>query len=599
MYLNNAHDYFISLLQERPLISVASKARGGHVLTTIFDQQASDNDREFLKIVEERFIHIFDVFNEGLFYMDEFGTMVFYNQGFYEQLGINAGRINLDRWLDLVHPLDRERLSKRVDAHINTDNTRVTTTYRLRKPNGQYVWIEGVAMTKETEHGHYMVGSHRDISERKLMESYIHQVAFHDNASGMANRAHLLLDIEEHVCSTDTPTSICYIQINEIKSYLNQYGNELVNGLVEKLLQTLSHLPSPNCSVYRVHDDDFAILIQDDCSIDTLQAYAETIKQTYHEAVVEEGQYLGSNISIGLYPCIDPAHSADEILRKAARTCQYASEQNKDRIAIYSQRTQHAVDRYFFIEQGLKSALEKQTLSVKFQPIINAKSSEVVSFESLVRWRSKEFGEIYPDEFIPVAENKGLIVELGYQVFAKACQFIKQYRERYQNEVRVNVNVSVLQLMNGEFPSRIKAMADEAGVAPQSIVLELTETFILDNDQTAMAPLNTLRELGFALSLDDFGSGYSSLNCFFDLPMTQIKIDKSMAWKTLTNHSSREYLKFLIAMCHENNIEVVIEGIEDAKMCDFFTQMGVDYLQGYWFSKPLSVASASRYSLNS
>ncbi len=117
--------------------------------------------------------------------MDEFGSMVFYNQRFYEQFGINAGRINLDRWLELVHPLDRERLSKRVDEHITTDNTRVTTTYRLRKPNGQYVWIEGVAMTKETELGHYMVGSHRDISERKLMESYIHQVAFHDNASGM------------------------------------------------------------------------------------------------------------------------------------------------------------------------------------------------------------------------------------------------------------------------------------------------------------------------------------------------------------------------------------------------------------------------------
>ncbi|MDW1497305.1 putative bifunctional diguanylate cyclase/phosphodiesterase [Vibrio sp. YT-19(2023)] len=567
-------------------------------MTTIFDQQVSDSDREFLKIVEERFIHIFDVFNEGLFYMDEFGTMVFYNKGFYEQLGINAGRISLEQWLDLVHPLDRERLSTRVDAHIITNNTRVTTTYRVRKPNGQYVWIEGVAMTKETEHGHYMVGSHRDISERKLMESYIHQVAFHDNASGMANRAHLLLDIEDSARATDSCASICYIQIEEIKSYLNQYGSELVDGLVEKLLQTLSHLPSPNSSVYRVHDDDFAILIHDECSVETLQSYAESLKETYHEAVIEEGQYLGSNISIGLYPCIDPSHSAEEILRKAARTCQYASEQNKDRVAVYSEKTQHAVDRYFFIEQGLKSALEKQTLSVKFQPIIDAKSSKVVSFESLVRWRSKEFGEIYPDEFIPVAENKGLIVELGYQVFAKACEFIKNYRERYQNQVRVNVNVSVLQLMNSEFPARIKAMADEVGVDPESIVLELTETFILDNNQTAIAPLNTLRELGFALSLDDFGSGYSSLNSFFDLPMTQIKIDRSMAWKTLTNRSSQEYLKFLITMCQENNIEVVIEGIEDAKMCEFFTEMGVDYLQGYWFSKPLSVASASRYSLS-
>ncbi|WP_038881840.1 putative bifunctional diguanylate cyclase/phosphodiesterase [Vibrio jasicida] len=566
--------------------------------TNKVDQTISEHDREFLQIVEQRFIHIFDVFSEGLFYMDEFGTMAFYNQRFYEQFGINAGRINLDRWLDLVHPLDRERLSKRVDAHINTDNTRVTTTYRLRKPNGQYVWIEGVAMTKETEHGHYMVGSHRDISERKLMESYIHQVAFHDNASGMANRAHLLLNIDELVKSNRCQASIFYIQIEEIKSYLNQYGSELVDGLVEKLLQTLSHLPSPNCTVYRVHDDDFAILVLDEIPLEDLHTYAQTIKQNYHDAVVEEGQYLGSNISIGLYPSIDPEHSAEEIVRKAARTCQYASEKNKDRIAVYSQKTQHAVDRYFFIEQGLKNALEEKTLSVKFQPIVRASDLQVVSFESLVRWRSKEFGEIYPDEFIPVAENKGLIVELGYQVFEKACKFIKSYRERYQNQVRVNVNVSVLQLLNSEFPSKIKAMADKAGVEPKAIVLELTETFILDNNQAAIAPLNTLSELGFALSLDDFGAGYSSLNCFFDLPMTQIKIDKLMAWKTLTNRSSREYLKFLISMCFEQNIEVVIEGIEDAKMRDFFAEMGVDYLQGFWFSKPLSVASASRYTLS-
>lgn len=567
-------------------------------MTNKVDQIISEHDREFLKIVEQRFIHIFDVFNEGLFYMNEFGSMVFYNQCFYEQFGINAGRVNLDQWLELVHPLDRERLSKRVDAHINTNNERVTTTYRLRKPNGQYVWIEGVAMTKETEHGHYMVGSHRDISERKLMESYIHQVAFHDNASGMANRAHLLLNINELIESKSTHASIFYIQIEEIKSYLNQYGSELVDGLVEKLLQTLSHLPSSNCTVYRVHDDDFAILVLDEVPLEDLQVYAKTIKRNYHDAVVEKGQYLGSNISIGLYPCIDPEHSAEEIVRKAARTCQYANEKNKDRIAVYSQKTQYAVDRYFFIEQGLKNALEERTLSVKFQPIVSASDLQVVSFESLVRWRSKEFGEIYPDEFIPVAENKGLIVELGYQVFEKACQFIKSYRERYQNQVRVNVNVSVLQLLNSEFPSKIKAMADQVGIEPQAIVLELTETFILDNNQAAIAPLNTLRELGFSLSMDDFGAGYSSLNCFFDLPMTQIKIDKSMAWKTLTNRSSREYLKFLITMCREQNIEVVIEGIEDAKMCDFFAEMGVDYLQGYWFSKPLSVASASRYTLS-
>ncbi|MEF1309130.1 EAL domain-containing protein [Vibrio mytili] len=566
-------------------------------MSDILEPFATEQDHDFLKLVEERFIHIFDVFSQGLFYMDEQGDMVFYNQDFYGQFGLSTGQITVELWLSLVHPLDRERLEKSIKNHIVTNNTRVTTIYRLRKPSGQYVWIEGVAMTKESSQGHYMVGSHRDISERKLMESYIHQAAFYDSKSGMANRAHLLHDIRDIVISNGADVSIFYIQIEDIKSYLNHYGNDLVDGLVDNLLQALNHLPSIKSKVYRVHDDDFALLIKGECSVDKLQSYAKTIKQTYHKAVTQEGQYLGNYISIGIYPCIDPIQSEEEILRIAARTCQYAHEQNENRIAIYSQSTQKVVDRYFFIEQGLKHALEAKTLSVKFQPIVDTKESTVVSFESLVRWRSKEFGEIFPDEFIPVAENKGLIVELGYQVFAKACQFIKQYRDRYQNDVRVNVNVSVLQLLNTEFPTKIKAMADEAGVKPQSIVLELTETFVLDNNQAAIAPLNTLSQLGFALSLDDFGSGYSSLNCFFDLPMTQIKIDKVMAWKTLTNRSSKEYLKFLINMCHENNIEVVIEGIEDARMRDFFADMGVDYLQGYWFSKPLSVASASRYTL--
>ncbi|WP_221071754.1 EAL domain-containing protein [Vibrio alfacsensis] len=571
---------------------------GGTILSTKAELAISDHDREFLRIVEEKFIHIFDVFSEGLFYMDEFGTMVFYNQSFYEQFGIDAGRITLEQWLALVHPLDRALLSQRVDQHISSKNTKVTTTYRLRKPNGQYIWVEGTALTKESQLGLYMVGSHRDISDKKLMESYIHQVAFHDNASGMANRAHLLFDLNSIANKDLQHSSIFYIQIEEIRSYLNQYGSKIVDGLVEKLIRTVSTLPSKDSSIYRVHDDAFVVLVPNECNLDVLQQYAKTIKSNYHEAVVEDGISLGSNISIGLYPCFSTEHPAEEILRKVARTCQYASEKNKDRIAIYNQKTQLAVDRYFFIEQGLKTALQEKTLSVKFQPIIDATTRQVVSFESLVRWRSIEFGEIFPDEFIPVAENKGLIIELGYQVFAKACQFIKRYREKHHNQVRVNVNVSVLQLLNSEFPAKIKSIAEEIGVDPQAIVLELTETFILDNNQAAIAPLNTLSELGFALSLDDFGAGYSSLNCFFDLPMTQIKIDKSMAWKTLTNHSSQAYLQFLISICREQNIEVVIEGIEDAKMCDFFTELGVDYLQGYWFSKPLSVASASHYTLN-
>ncbi|MBE4592015.1 sensor domain-containing phosphodiesterase [Vibrio navarrensis] len=552
---------------------------------------------DFDHILERRFMHIFDVFSEGLFHMDEQGIMVFYNHQFYEQFGITTGVIELDAWLEIVHPLDRVRLSSKVDEHLGSVDSRVTTEYRVRKPNGQYVWIEGTAVTRHSKHGSFMVGSHKDISERKLMESYIHQVAFHDNASGMANRSRLLLDVEEFSRSTTLPYSLIYIQIEEIKSYLSHYGAEILNHVVHSMLTAVSHLPGQVSKLYRVSDDDFAIMIEGNFTDRQLTNICEKIKARYHDAVMEQGQLLGCGISMGIYPKLNAIFSAEEILRKATRTSQFASKKKANRIAVYSATTQQVVDRFFYIEQGLKEAIESQSLTVKFQPIVCANSLEVASFESLVRWRSAEFGEIYPDEFIPVAENKGLIVDLGYFVLRKACEFIRDYNQRHQRNTRVNVNVSVLQLLNSSFPSRVSEIVSEYQLAPKNLVIELTETLILDNNLLAIEQLKQLAELGFNLSLDDFGSGYSSLNTFFDLPMSQIKIDKSMAWRTVTNSDSKQYLAFLIKLCQKNKIDVVIEGIETPEMYKVFRKMGATYLQGYWFSKPLSIASASRYTL--
>lgn len=185
--------------------------------------------------------------------------------------------------------------------------------------------------------------------------------------------------------------------------------------------------------------------------------------------------------------------------------------------------------------------------------------------------------------------------ELGYFVFAKACEFIKAYSQQHQSSVRVNINVSVLQLLQQDFPKKIKAMADHYGVPTSSIVLELTETIILDGNQSAFDQLYRLNGYGFLLSLDDFGSGYSSLNSFFDLPLKQIKVDKSIAWRSLQNPATFEYLAFITKLCKSYSVDIVIEGIESAEMQRIFTDMGASYLQGYWFSKPLSLASASRY----
>lgn len=544
---------------------------------------------------QQRLIHIFDIFSEGIFHMDQQGTMTFYNPSFYQQFGFFSATIALEDWMALVHPLDRMALEQRVDGHLNQES-RVTSEYRARTVDGRYIWLLGTAVTKVENGEMFMVGSHRDISEQKKMTSILQQAAFYDVVSGMPNTTKLLRDIDDAKRAA-SPATLMYIQIEDIKSYLNQYSAEVIQHILHHMHNALSNLIHHHSILYRVRSDDFAILLRQPISDQDLPQLCQSILERYSHSAQEQGHLLGDRMNIGVFPHFSDQLSAVQILNIAAQTCQYAGEKSRSRIEIYAGKTQHTVDRYFFIERGLKEALCHHSLSVKFQPIIHAQTGKVASFEALVRWRSSEFGEIYPDEFIPVAEKKGLITELGYQVFEKACQFIHRYHFQHGSSTRVNVNVSVLQLLNSNFPANIKMMTDAAGVCPSSIVLELTETVILDGNRHALNQLNTLSKMGFQLSLDDFGAGLSSIYSFFDLPLNQIKIDRTMALKTLTNTASEEYLRFIVQLCRSRGMDIVIEGIENSAMQQKFCQMGVNYLQGYWFSKPLSLATASRYTL--
>lgn len=544
-------------------------------------------------IHQQRLIHIFDIFSEGLFHMNHHGMMTFYNPTFYHQFGFTTASINFNDWLSVVHPDDRKLLETKVDQHLDHES-RATTEYRAKTISGNYIWLLGTAVTKSDQGQRFMVGSHRDISEQKKMSSFLKQAAFYDVVSGMPNTTKLLRDIEQLTNNNQT-ASLIYIQIEDIRSYVNQYSVDVIQHILQHLQHAFRTMIDQSSTLYRVRSDDFAILLHGSNSIEELAGLCQSLLEHYSLSAQEQGDLLGDKLNIGVLPELSAQLTALQTLNIASQTCQYAGEKSQSRVEIYARETQLAVERYFFIERGLKTALRDQSLSVKFQPIHEAQTGKVASFEALVRWRSSQFGEIYPDEFIPMAEKKGLITELGYQVFEKACLFIHDYHRIHGNDTRVNVNVSVLQLLNSNFPANLKMMTNAIGISPSSIVLELTETVIVDGNRHALNQLNTLSNMGFKLSLDDFGAGLSSIYSFFDLPLNQIKIDRALALKTLTNPSSEQFLRFIVELCRSRNMDVVIEGIETSAMQRKFCQMGVNYLQGYWFSKPLSLATASRY----
>jgi EAL domain-containing protein (putative c-di-GMP-specific phosphodiesterase class I)/GGDEF domain-containing protein len=438
-----------------------------------------------------------------------------------------------------------------------------------------------------------MIGCHKDISDRKLMETYVQQSSLRDGASGLSNEQKLAMDLDD--LSANESYHLMYVQLDNARSYQVVYGSQIVRNMLSHLANTLNRFPDKFVDLYRIQSHDFAILLYGKYDEEDLKELALRIHSAYQESIKAIDLLFATDISVGIYPDISRNENPGEVVKIAAQTSQFANKQKDCFIRVYAGSTKVKVDRYFFIEQELANALNNGKLSVKFQPIICSQSQRIASFESLVRWKSEELGEIYPDEFISVAEKNGLISELGYFVFDKACQFIKQYQLTHTGDARVNVNVSVLQLLSQQFPQELMRLANQHGIKSSSIVLELTETISLDDNKSAITQLNVLKELGFQLSLDDFGAGYSSLNSFFDLPLSQIKIDKSIAWRSLENPVTFEYLSFITNLCNSYGIDIVIEGIEDAAMQRVFTDMGASYLQGYWFSKPLSLASASHY----
>lgn len=556
---------------------------------------ASLSGAELDALMDNQFRHMIDVLSDGIFYMSDTKYVCFYNPTFYERFGIaSSGHTCLKNWLALVHPMDQKALEQRVDEHIEEDDLRVTVQYRVRCTNGQYTWLEGTAITKTVNGKTFMIGCHKDISDQKLMENYVHQTSFKDGSSGLSNEQKLAMDIDNLRGLATQPHHLMYIQLGNTRSYQTLYGSQIMRNLLSHLTGALGKFPDQFIDLYRIQSHDFAILVRGKYQEHELHDLAERVCQAYRESVKTIDFLYATDINVGIYPNICDSIDADDLVKIAAQTSQFANAQGGT-VKVYVGSTKQQVDRHFYIEQELGNSLRNNKLSVKFQPIICCKSGQVASFETLVRWRSADLGEIYPDEFIGVAERKGLINDLGYLVFEKACQFIQRYQHHHENQVRVNINVSVLQLLTEHFPDTLMLLLETYQVKASSIVIELTETIILDNNKDAIAQIHRLKQLGFHLSLDDFGAGYSSLNSFFDLPLSQIKIDKSVAWRSLENPVTFEYLSFITSLCNNYGLSIVIEGIEDAEMQRAFTDMGVTYLQGYWFAKPLSLASASRY----
>jgi PAS domain S-box-containing protein len=544
-------------------------------------------------LIQRRFMSMFDTAVEGLWIMTPDGQISFFNHTFYKQFPFEPEGASLADWTALIHPADQSVFGDTVEQHLNDTGSekKVLSQYRVRKKDGSYCWIEALGAMKRDEQGEYMVGNHRDITSQKKLESSIRRLAFSDKVSGLPNRDQLKIDLQ----ARESSITLLHIHLKRIQSYINQFGELVIQEVIDRTIQCLDIFKPFNSRFYRSSTETFSVVLYSPIPEHQLAELCQNFIHMFSKHADQSGALYIDSVCIGAYPCQDIQQTPDEVINWAAQTSEYAYRNEACQWTICNDIVQKKVERYFYIERKLKSAIKNDEISVRFQPIIDAKTRELVSFEALARWDKSRIGEIYPDEFIPVAERKGLISELGEKVLTQASGFIAYYNKIRSSDIKVNVNVSVLQLLDGTFPDKALEIVRGEGATTGSIVLELTESVLLEDKFQAMNQLRQLQSLGFQLAMDDFGSGHSSVTGFFKLPFQQLKIDRELVIDSMKEAEPYAYLEFLTMLCSIRGIGVTVEGIETEEMMDRFVQMDVSSFQGYLIAKPLTLESAMEY----
>lgn len=440
-------------------------------------------------------------------------------------------------------------------------------------------------------------GSCRDISERKLAEDYIDFLAHHDTLTGLYNRASLAACLEQALATArreHRPLAVMFLDLDRFKSTNDTLGHAAGDELLVEVAHRIRHCVREADIVARLSGDEFVVVLTDIEDAPTAARLAERIRQSIGQACVVGGLQVHTTPSIGMSFFPTDGNDAETLMKQADTAMYHAKSQGRNNIQFYApELNQYALKR-MRMEHDLREALTRHEFELHYQPQVEAVSGRIVAFEALVRWRSPTAGLVMPGDFIPIAEESGLILPLGEWVTDEACRQLCAWRSR-SNEaqsVHVAVNLSAMQLRSDHLLEFIAATLQKYGLSGRDLELEVTESAMMDDPVACISRLRALRRMGIRLSIDDFGTGYSSLSHLKLMPLDILKIDRAFVRDIETDHNDVVICTATIALAHNLEFTVIAEGVETAAQRDLLVAHGCDFLQGYYFSKPVDAETA-------
>jgi diguanylate cyclase (GGDEF)-like protein/PAS domain S-box-containing protein len=437
----------------------------------------------------------------------------------------------------------------------------------------------------------------RDISEKKKAEAKIQHMAFHDALTGLPNRWYLQTYMKEYIRSAEGiqgSFNVLLLDLDHFKVINDSLGHQAGDILLQEVANRLRKMLKNNYTLSRLGGDEF-ILIVPDTFQDQAQNISNQVMRIMEQPFYIQKQKINITTSIGISTYPKDGEDINTLIKNADIAMYRSKERGRNCfLAFDTSMKEHAQDR-MEMEILLREALEKQEFILHYQPKVNVQTGKMIGVEALIRWQKSDGVLVYPNAFIQIAEETGLIVQIGERVIREACLQCKKWHDEGLNDLTVSVNISALQFHKQNLEDLIADILMETGLPPHALELELTESTVMKSPEEATLVLKNLKSLGINISIDDFGTGFSSLSYLRHFPIDILKIDKSFLKNLEQEHANAMISKAVISLAHSLNLKVVAEGVEDNGQLSFLNQEHCDFAQGYYISRPLSLEDLNEY----
>lgn len=547
------------------------------------------------KAAEEKLLlnaHILNSVNEGVAVTDASQRFCFINPAFTAITGYTAEEVIGKSPKLLSSGLMERTFYGNMWGNINESGSWQGEIIDRRKNGESYPEWLSISVLKDA-HGkitHY-VSVFADISERKAVERRITHMAQHDFLTGLPNRM-LLLDrmaqAISHARRENHKVALMFLDLDKFKYINDLHGHILGDKLLQEVARRISSISRSGDTVCRLGGDEFVLMLTDLQNSDDASSIALKLLETVAGPCLIDGHEIDITTSIGIALFPDDGKDGSELLRHADAAMYHAKQNGRNNYHFFtSEMNRRALER-MAIERKLRHALERGEFTLHYQPQLDLRTMRLIGAEALLRWKDPESGElISPARFVPIAEENGMIVPIGEWVLREACRQMAEWRKSGLPEIPVSVNLSAVQFRQKDLGGTIRGILRQYGISPSSLELEITETAVMKDAETAIALLKEMKEMGVQLAMDDFGTGYSSLSYLKQLPIDKLKIDQSFVRDTAHDPDDAAIVSTIISMARNLKLKVTAEGVETDRQLAFLNQHGCDHGQGYYFSPPL------------